>query len=348
MKRLLTLLVLWVMLASHSALAQDISVPDLTGLNVPQAAAVLNRLGLRLGAEMAFGWTADSPVPANLISAQSVAPGTTAAFGSAVGITVGRSANALLIYDDNDITLVNLTGATINLGGITLSTIDGTAAASFNAGRWAGGLAASDCGQLWSISRGGAKDVPECAGSTLWISTNNPAEHFWTGTNSVTQFSVTQDGIQRAVCAVSAAGRCEFFLAGGSAADATPFVYFAYTPDRLIVFNRSEDQWMSLRGVLFSAAPGAGFELPPAEMWDNPASIVGEILRLAPGQCLYARINPAEDAPPQSCDRVATYSTTAQTHFWAGGFYVTSVTDGQKRNCPAPQADRLTVCILPR
>lgn len=44
------------LLIAGTARAQDVSVPDLTGLNVPQAAALLNRAGLRLGAENVAAW----------------------------------------------------------------------------------------------------------------------------------------------------------------------------------------------------------------------------------------------------------------------------------------------------
>ena len=63
-----------------SVFAQDsVTVPDLTGLSVPAAAALLNKSALALGAENNQGWTADSGVEQNHIKGQSVAAGQTAA-----------------------------------------------------------------------------------------------------------------------------------------------------------------------------------------------------------------------------------------------------------------------------
>ncbi len=63
------------LLITGAVAAQDVSVPDLTGLNVPQAAALLNRAGLKLGAENAAGWTPESGVPQNTIGGQSIPAG---------------------------------------------------------------------------------------------------------------------------------------------------------------------------------------------------------------------------------------------------------------------------------
>ncbi|MDX1993441.1 MAG: PASTA domain-containing protein [bacterium] len=331
--------------------AENVTVPNVTGLNVPQAAAALNRVGLRLGTETAFGWTADSPFPQNSVSAQSVAPGTSVAYGTTVDLTVLRSANALLIYDDNDITLVNQTGAPVSLAGIQFATLDGASQAGFAAARWSPTLAPGDCGQLWSVGRSTPKELPECAEEMRWITTGNSAEHFWTGAGGTTQFAVFQDGVQRATCPVSATGRCELFLASGGAGDATEFIYFAYTTDRLIIYNRSADRWMPLMGVLINvAATPGGAPIAPVTETDNPQAVLGDVMRLAPGQCLYVRVPPlnGEDTPPEPCDLLASYTLTTQEHFWARDFFITSVTDGEQRTCPAAQPGRLSLCILPR
>src|SRR5690348_12468683 len=108
-KKYLLLALCLICLFAGTVYAQDAAVPDLTGLNVPEAAALLNKNGFALGAENNVGWTADSGQEQNTIKGQSVAAGQTAAPGSAIDVTVLRSPNAMLIYDDNDLSLVNKT-----------------------------------------------------------------------------------------------------------------------------------------------------------------------------------------------------------------------------------------------
>ena len=62
MTRMRALYILILLLGiSHTVLSQDsVTVPDLTGLSVPEAAAILNRMGLTLGAETGEAWTAES------------------------------------------------------------------------------------------------------------------------------------------------------------------------------------------------------------------------------------------------------------------------------------------------
>ena len=116
---------------------QTVTVPDVTGLNVPQAAALLNKNGLRLGLENNQGWTADSGLPENTINGQSIPTGQTTPFGTTIDVNVLRSPNALVIYDDNDLTLVNHSGGDLNLTGITFVAANGNGA-QLAGSRWAG------------------------------------------------------------------------------------------------------------------------------------------------------------------------------------------------------------------
>ena len=106
--------------------AQETTVPDLTGLRVPQAAAELNRSGLRLGRQEAQPMTAADSVTPNTVAGQSVAAGELVASGTTVDIRVWSAANITLIYDDNDLTMLNLTGGNLNLGNISYNSPDGT------------------------------------------------------------------------------------------------------------------------------------------------------------------------------------------------------------------------------
>ncbi|RMF77813.1 MAG: PASTA domain-containing protein [Chloroflexi bacterium] len=329
-----------------------VTVPDVTGMSVPQAAAILNRAGLRLGAEDNLGWTPDSGLPQDSISGQSPPAGERVETGATVDVQVLRSNNVVLIYDDNDLTLVNQSGDRIRLEGIVLRAIDGTQEAFFTATRWNRRLDPGDCAQVWSVSRREPKRIDECTESIFWTSTTNPAAHFWTGAHNATQFSITQNGVERGICPVANPGRCELFLETRGRNNSTPFVYFAYTPDQLIVRNISDDQWMLLNNVqIINNAPsvaGSTFEFGDPDVFGNPDTI-GRINQLAPGQCLlYTNGGPNTGTPPQPCDLVARLDLDPSVNFWAQEFGVDSTTDNQPHTCPAATPDKLTVCIMPR
>ena len=335
------------------AVAQEaVTVPDLSGLSVPAGAALLNKNGLALGAETNQGWTQESGLPQNTISGQSIGAGQTAAYGTAVDVTVLRSANAMLIYDDNDLTLVNNTGNELNLAGISFSTLDGSPA-SLAGTRWAASLRANQCVQVWSVGRNGPKGLDECSTIQNWLVTTNPAEHFWTGAGGTTQFAILQNGVQRAACPVANPGRCEFYVSGGVSSDATPFVYLAYTPDRAAIINTSTDQWMVLDGLLLinNFAPTAGVSVPVGDptLYSRFAPDVETVTRLAPGQCiLYTDSSVGADAtPPQPCEVIARLDIGPSVIFWGADFGVLG-SDGETRICPVATAGRLTICVMPR
>ena len=50
-------------------------VPNLAGLNIPQATAALNKVGLALGNQTSEPWTQAAGIPQNTISAQSIPAG---------------------------------------------------------------------------------------------------------------------------------------------------------------------------------------------------------------------------------------------------------------------------------
>lgn len=332
---------------------QTVTVPDLTGLNVPQAAAALNQAGLRLGSETAFGWTEASGLPANTITEQSIAAGESTTFGATVDITVLRANNATLVYDDNDITLINQSGGTIALGSIALNSVGGNSTASFSAARWGGSLGPGDCGQLWSVGRTGAKDVDGCTGSTLWLTTNDTNQHFWTGANGATQFNILQNGIERGLCTISVPGTCSFFLESSGSLETTGYVYIAYSQqDNWVIYNNSEDRFMSLRGVIFSNSTTSDIgEILPESVAqsDHPDQVVGDVTLLAPNQCIFFR-SPTSQAenPPISCDTIVTYTLDfAALISRDQPLYITAPSDGERRMCPPYTPERLTVCILP-
>ncbi len=348
---LIVLVVMGFIVGAVFAQDSSVTVPDLTGLSVPAAAALLNKNGLALGAENNQSWTADSGVQQNQIKGQSVTGGQSAAPGSKVDVTVLRSSNAALIYDDNDLSLVNKTGADLNLAGINFNSLDGNPA-SLAGTRWAASLRDTQCVQVWSVHRNGPKGEPDCTAIQNWLATTNPGEHFWTGEGGTTHFAITQNGVQRADCPVANPGRCEFYLAGGTSSDATAYIYFAYTPDRLAIINQSTDQWMVLSGfnVYNNHAPAKNAPVPVGDpSIFNILNKVAQVGQLAPGQCiLFTNSDPGVTQPPQPCDEIAWLGVEPKVTFWGAPFDLTSSSDGQKRTCPAATDGRLTICVMPR
>jgi hypothetical protein len=341
--------------------AQDnVVVPDVRRMPLPQAASILNIVGLNLGEDT----TADAVEGQNpnTIVSQSVEPGSSVARGSVIDVGVMRSPNVRLVYDDNDITFVNLTQAPMNVNGITFSSSDGTPA-SYNANQITGGLGGAECLQLWSINRGAAKDVAGCS-ATQWRTTNNTALHFWTQLNGVNRFVVTENGVQRAECPAAGAGTqdspltCEFFIAGGStgADDVTPYIYLAYTTDAIAFINNTLNKWMVtdqttlLNNNPALSAPGAPLIFGDVNLLREEFRVgLGSITQLAPGQCIMYTLEGATvTAPPEHCNVVAQRALAPNIAFWVAPFGVRSVTDGRERTCPAALPNRMTLCIVPR
>jgi hypothetical protein len=342
-------------------IAQDaVPVPDVRRLPLPQAASILNLVGLNLGEDT----TADSvegQAP-NTIVAQSLEPGATAPRGTAINVTVLRAPNVRLVYDDNDITFVNLTQEPMNVNGITFSTSDGTPT-SYSANQITGGLGGAECLQLWSINRGAAKDVAGCT-ATQWRTTNNTAFHFWTQLNGVNRFIVSENGVQRTECQAAGANTqdapitCEFFIAGGGtgANDVVPYIYLAYTANAIAFINNSTDKWMFtdqttiLNNNPALSAPGAPLIFGDVNLLREEFRVgLGRINQLAPGQCIMYTIEGATvTAPPENCQVVAQRALAPNIAFWTAPFGIQSVTDGRERSCPAGLPTRLTLCIVPR
>lgn len=350
MKKWLVFILCWSLFGGRVGAQNSVQVPDLTGMNVPQAAAALNRVGLALGKEMGEAWTAESGLEQNHIKTQSVAAGQTAASGSAIDVTVLRSPNVALVYDDNDLTLVNKTGSDLDLNGLIFNTLDGNPA-QFAASRWAGFVRKGQCTQIWSVGRNGSKGLDECSEIQNWLVTKSGAEHFWTGEGGTKQFAVTQNGIQRAQCPVANPGRCEFYVPTAGGADVTDYIYFAYGPHNAAIINQSTDRWMTLSGftVFNNFTPQKGLTLPLGDMTlytsKNPVARAGQ---LAPGQCvLFTDGSPDGNTPPQPCDVVARLDVAPTVIFWGAAFDMQG-NGSEKHTCPAATANKLTLCVMPR
>lgn len=354
---LLITALLW--LVSGSATAQENTVPDLTGLNVPQAAATLNAQGLRLGSISATADNLTTAQPGTVLS-QAIAAGTSATQGDAIDITVLSDARVRFLYDDNDLTMINATGETIDLNGLTFDSDDGTR--RFLATEWRGDLTAGDCTQIWSISRRNPKQVEGCD-LTHWLTTtNDTTAHFWTQVAGVSQFSVVQNGEARATCDAAPPNSqdspltCEFLvITDAITSPSTDYVYFVYSTDRFAVVNIADDAWMPLTETpLYNfnpqiSNPGAALLLGDPGLFRNP-DIVGEIERLAPNQCLMLTVAPLTDADTlEDCNLLAQRELEAGVAFWLAPFELDSPFSEEERAvCPAATEGRLTRCIMPR
>lgn len=351
-----------VLVAVPVARAQDdpVTVPDVTGLSVPQAAAVLNQNGLALGSQSSEPWSEAAGQPANTVLNQSVVPGMTVERGTAIDVGVLRAPNMLLVYDAESITLINQNDSPVSLRGLVFTAVDGNTPASFAATDWTGALDGGQrCAQLWAVRRTGPERPPECAGVQRWLSTVNAGVHFWTGANGVSAFRVVYDGVEYATCDAASVGagrkQCAFYLPADAESSAnTPYIYFVYTTDQLLVLNQSTDQWMPVaQTVVYNynpniSIPGANVDIGDPGLFGNPAT-VADIGRLAPGQCLwFTNSSPEIAAPPQECDAIARLDIAPQFIFWAADFELESVTDGLRHTCPAATPGKLTVCVMPR
>jgi hypothetical protein len=342
MRYVIVMLLLWLMpLGSVSAQTEIVTVPDVTGLNVPQAAALLNANGLRLGALTGSG---AAELPPNTVSGQSIAGGEQAPYGTVVDLSIATESRLRLIYDDNDITLVNQSGEPFPLAGLSFNSNDGSK--RFSASDWTPVLEGGDCGQLWSvITRRDPKRLPECD-AIMWQGTNDTTRHFWTELAGVDSFSVVRDGIELATCDAAPAGTdplsCELSVVPASALGAnTPYIYFAYTTDTLAIVNVASDQWMPLSTTPIYA-DDARTPVALTERFDA-AETVGDPERLAPEQCLTLG-----EALPEPCNVIA--SAAAGDMFWVDGFAIDSATDDSDdlKLCPAVEPGQLAVCMLPR
>lgn len=341
------------------ARAQDdaITMPDLVGLGVPQAAAELNRAGLRLGAQLNEVWTPASPFAPGTVAAQSVPPGAAVSPGAEIDLTVLRPSTARLIYDDNDLTVVNLTDQDLSIRGLRFVTREG-AAASFNATRWANDLRARQCVQVWSVSRNGPKGLPECRLIQNWLSTTNRDSHFWTQVSGARLFEVVVDETPVMSCPAAPPNSenspvtCDFYLPSGGVGDVLEYIYFTYTAERLVAMNPSEDGWMRFnQTTIFNPARdrallGDRFRIS-AVLFGRP-DIVANINLLAPGQCILFHLEDVPAQPlPQDCDVIYQQALPADARFWLADFQMEG-REGRRFTCAGATEGRRTICVMPR
>lgn len=330
------------------AQADNSNVPDLTGLNIPQAAAALRLANLALG-EMRWEF---SPVQnANAIIGQEPAAGTVFQAGGSVDVVVAQTPNIRLMYDDNDLTLINMSGGAIDLTGLLLAReSDGRA---LPGARWPLELLAGDgCLQVWSVGRSVSKPVEGCRDITAWFSSSASEIHVWTPLAEQATFSLSIAGELVADCLTAVPADsdnprvCEGYITPSPDPLIARYLYFSYTPGVLVVKNPSPDLWMPLDVTLVGG--GESVDLGAAALYDSvlPVVLDGDgrrVLPLAPGECVVL----FTDDPvllPEACGLVIAEATSAD--FWSDGFRLGG--EGVVRTCPAASDERLTVCVLQR
>lgn len=335
--------------------APTVPTPDLTGLTVPQAAARLNDAGLRLGNQATVPWTDEAELPPDTIQSQSIAADEPIAPGTSVDVAVLRQSNVHLIYDDNELTLINQSGIPLDLKTITFRGLDGST--TFSGAEWGrflpdAVLDSGDCAQVWSIRAGAAKQVEGC-NSIYWLTTNNAAWHFWTQTAGSGPFELLQGDVSRITCQAAppesqdAPTTCSFFVPTGVFADPTvDYVYLVYTPNQFTVFNPSANAWMPLNGTRIESATASLILGDPA-LFDSHTD-VADLSRLAPGQCtVWARGADAEAL--EDCHMIARSTITPEAVFWNAPFSIRATTQPSRSlSCPAATPGETTICIMPR
>lgn len=338
--------------------AQDdgVTVPDLTGLNVPQAAAALHRAGLRLGDQTQV-IVAISAEASGRVTAQTPAAGSAAGAGAAVAVTVQLQETLLLVYDNNDMTLVNRAGRNIRLNALSLEAAGRAQTARFNIapdwqtinnnswGRFRGRLEPGQCVQIWSEPASDFKDIEQCGrgNNTAWMSTVLPQYHFWTGTNGATSFTVSYDGAEFATCPVARGEQlrvCPLAIPFGAGATThTEYVYLTYTTGQLVVENPSVDRWMRLEGLVVQDGMALGSNSRYTRL-----PFIDTVSQLAPGECLRISSGDAADEPPPDCFVIAELTLTPdETAFWRRPFQFSGVTG---RTCPPAHNTRDVICMV--
>lgn len=343
---LVYLLIFSLLFAALPAAGQGavLTVPDLNRLTVPEAAAALSRAGLRLGQETIIAIDPASGESENIIVEQLPPAGEAVEAGTSVSISVTRAINAYVLYDDNDLTFVNLTAGLLDLNTVVFSGT-GDTTTEFSPSAWAAQLDEGRCGQIWSVARLASKEVAGCS-TILWMTAGNRTQHFWTHTSGATQFSVIQDGVVRASCPVAQAGsqdaplHCDIVFDVDYPDEHIDYIYIAYTTDRLIIHNQTVDRWMSLDETRLRDSSGRDLDLSSLDVFNQSA---GQS-RLSPGECiLFAAQSNAQ--PPEPCRVIG--QVEQDDIYWLEPFSVIG-RDNIPRVCEAAEDGALVICVMLR
>jgi hypothetical protein len=332
-------------------------IPDLAGLTPPQAAAALNAARLQLGSQSSA--TASTPQLAGTIAGQVPAAGSPISPGATVDTVVAYAPNVRLIYDNNDLTLINIGTQPLDSRTLTFQASDAIPV-NFDGRRWGRQIEPTDCVQVWSTRRTRPKSLAACRRIAAWLSTTDTNQHVWKDLSGAQGFIVRQDGVQRGECPTASTGTrenplvCEIYLAQIQPPPVWPFVYFAYTRDSLVVHNASVDSWMRMNVTLLSAS-GRAISLNDTSLYravdelivTTGSAGVPVIRQLAPGQCVRFRTTTAPtNALPEPC-LIFADALVDGVPFWNAPFTIED-SRGDKHVCEAALPDVVTTCRVLR
>ena len=337
--------------------AAAVSIPNIAGLTPPQAAAALNAARLQIGSLSPV--TASASLPPGTVAGQLPAAGSTVSTGTVVDLVVAYAPNIRLIYDNNDLTIINIGALPIDVRTLNLQASDAVPV-SFDGQRWGRQIEPTDCVQVWSTRRTRPKSLAECRHIEAWLSTTDTNQHVWKESAGVTRFIVRQNGIARGECPAAGPGSgespllCELYLEQEQPTPIWPFIYFAYTPETLIVHNTSGDSWMRLN-IAVTPASGGAISLNDLALYKAVDGLVvsttndgrSVIRQLAPGQCVRFRPISAPVGPlPEPCLMFAD-ALVEGVPFWNARFTIED-NSGDKHVCEAAVPNTVTTCRVLR
>src|SRR6476620_4496204 len=93
--------------AEADSAQQEITVPELIGLAVPQAARIAGEAGLRFDSETEQPWDQTANVQPNQVIGQEPAAGVKTSPGTPIKVTVLRLYNVALIFGETVLTITN-------------------------------------------------------------------------------------------------------------------------------------------------------------------------------------------------------------------------------------------------
>lgn len=350
-------LILFISATLNAQPADTVAVPNLAGLTPPQAAAALNAARLQLGTLSPV--TASGAVLPGTIASQFPAPGSAVNTSAVVDVVVGYAPNIRLIYDNNDLTIINTGTQAIDARTLDLQASDAVPV-SFDGGRWGRAIEPTDCVQVWATRRTRPKSLAECRRITAWLSTTDTSQHVWKESAGVSRFIVRQDGVARGECPAAGPGSgespfvCDIYLEQEQPAPVWPFIYFAYTRDTLVVHNTSGDSWMRLN-VALTPASGGAISLNDGTLYKAVDGLVLStandgrpiIRQLAPGQCVRFRtVTTASGSLPEPCLMFAD-ALVDGVPFWNARFTIED-RSGDKHVCEGAAPDAVTTCRVLR
>lgn len=225
--------------------------------------------------------------------------------------------NALLIYDQTTIALINTSQVSLSLADLTFWRSAGEA--SYNMANLAGSLGPGRCVQIWTDAVREVGKPSECAKRDRWITTANKAFQFWVASADGEFFRPKLNGNTLAICKASAgpAERCPIHIPQGDSArkpwaildpaSKQPMprgLQVAYDANQIWIGNLDPGTLLPLSGlrlyytvnnalVLWKAAAGP---------WDG-GGLKAE--GLAAGQCIVLYKDAAKVTPLLPCTPVA-------------------------------------------